>query len=141
MTGNPETGLLFGDVGGHQGDRDVDVHQDATSDALDMVMAINTLVEPARLIRKGKFLDQVMFSQQMESPVYRAVGDRRIPASDPFEDLACSQVTLGDLNLSLDNRPLGCVPVGCLNFCRHVSVPSLAERPAMRSSAPVFEAA
>ena len=82
MAGDREFGLLFGHVPRHQRDRHVHVDDDAAAGAVDVIVTLDALVEPARLVGERQFLDQAVLGQQVQRAVDGAVGDRRIPAAD-----------------------------------------------------------
>lgn len=109
---NREAGLLLGNVSREEGDWHVGVEQQSTVDALDVVMPVNALIEPAGLIRKGKLLDHVVVSKNVQRPVNGPVGQLRILAPDPLENLARGQMAFSRLDLVQNHRSLCRVPVG-----------------------------
>lgn len=119
MAGDRESGLLFGDMRCQQRNGNVNIHQHPAGGAMDMVVTLDALVETARLIGERQFLDQAVLRQKVKRSIDRAVSNRRVSPADAFEDLASGEVSGGRLDLSLDDRSLGRVAIGCLRSQSH----------------------
>ena len=102
--------LLRRDVQRHQGDRDVDVEEHYTLQAVHVVMPLDTPVVPACLVGKGQLLDQPMFRQQVQRAVDRAVGDAGVAPPHALENLARGQVALRQAHFIEHFRSLRCIP-------------------------------
>ncbi len=124
VTGNRELGLLFRDVPRHQRHRHVDIDDDAAIGAVDVVVALDALVEPARLVGERQLLDQSMLGQQVERAVHGAVGNRWVLPPDTLENFARGQVTVVRRDFGLDDGALGCVPVAGAFLGNHGCCPS-----------------
>jgi hypothetical protein len=111
MTGDFKAGLFLCNVRGHQGYRHIDIVDPAATFAMNVIVAVRPFVEPARLIGKCQFLDEIVLSQQMQRPVHRAIGNGGILPPDPFENLTGCQVPLGTFDFRENDRPLGCISV------------------------------
>jgi len=111
VTCNRESALLLRDVFRKQGDRNFNVGEDAAPRAVDVIVALGALVEPARLVGERQLLDELMLGKQMECAIHRAVGDRRITPPDPLEDLSRGEVPFGGLDLREDDRALGRIAI------------------------------
>ena len=109
MTVDVESALLRGNMERHQCDRNVDVEEHSTLEAMHMVMPFDTPVVPACLIGEGQLLDQPVFRQQVQCAVDRAIGDARVAPSHALEDLARGQVALRLAHLIQHFCPLCCI--------------------------------
>jgi hypothetical protein len=78
----------------HQGDRDVDVEEHSTLQAVHVVVPFDTPVIPARLVSERQLLDQPVLRQQVQRAVDRAIGDAGIAPSYALENFASGQMTL-----------------------------------------------
>jgi hypothetical protein len=106
VTGDFESRLLFGYMGSHQGDRNIDIVNEAATLTMNVVVAVGTLVEAAGLIGEREFLDQVMLRQEVKRAVNGAIRDGRVPAPDTLEDLTGGKMPLRVLDLGQDDRSL-----------------------------------
>ena len=104
-----ESALFRRDVQRHQGDRDVDVEEHSTLQAVHVVVPFDTPVVAACLVGEGQFLDQPMFRQQVQRAVDGAVGDARVAPPYALEDFARGQVTLGQAYLVEHFCALRCI--------------------------------
>jgi hypothetical protein len=109
VTVDIESALLCRDVQRHKGDRDVDVEEHSTFQAVHVVVPFNTPVISAGLIGEGQFLNQPVLREQVQRAVDRAVGDARVAPPHALEDLARGQVALRPAYLVEHLRPLRCV--------------------------------
>jgi hypothetical protein len=109
VTADVESALLGRDVERHQGDRNVDVQEHSTLQAVHVIVPFDTPVVPARLIRERQFLDQPMLREQVQRAVDRAVSNAGIAPSNALEDLARGQVALRPAHLLEHLRSLRCV--------------------------------
>jgi len=119
MIGNRKSGLLLRNVRRKQRDRDIDIHQHTANCALNVVVTFYALVESARLIGEGQFLDQTMLGEKMKCSVDGAIGNRRISSPHALEDLARGKMPGRRLDLGLDDRSLRGVAIGCLRGQSH----------------------
>jgi len=95
MTLNGEPGSLFGDVGGHKGHWNLDIEDDATGSAMDVIVSLGASVVPAGLIREREFLDQAVLDKEVQRAIDRAVANLGITLTDALEDLGGGQVLVG----------------------------------------------
>jgi len=107
MAFDGKTTALFGDMGSHQGHGNINIEDDSAGGAMDMIMALGPAIVATGLIRKGEFLDQAMFDEEMERAVDRAVADLGITLTDALEDFGGGQVFIGGLHDVEDKRTLG----------------------------------
>jgi hypothetical protein len=109
---NREASLLLGDVSREECHRHVGIEQQPTVDALDVIVPVDALIEPARLIRKRQLLNHVVVGQDVQRPVDGPISQLRVLPPDTLEDLARGQVAFGRLDLAQDHRALCRVAVG-----------------------------
>ena len=109
VTVNVKSALLRRHVKRHQGDRDVDVEEHSTLEAMHVVVPFDTPVVAAGLIRERQLLDQPVLREEVQRPVDRAVGDAWIAPPDALEDLPCRQVALRPAHLVEYFRSLRCI--------------------------------
>lgn len=121
MVVDGEPGLLRGDVPRDQGDGHIDVDQEAATGAVDMVVPVNTLIEPAGLVGEGQLLDNIVAGQHMKRAIDRPVGDLRVLTANTFKDFPRGQVAVSRLDFAEDHRALGGVPVGSNHEVDHLS--------------------
>lgn len=112
MARDREAALLFGDVPCDQRDWDIDIDQQPTPGALDVIVAVDAPVVATRLIGKGQLLNETTLGQQVERAIDRPVGDLGIPAADTLEDIARRQMAIGRLDRFKNGRPLRRIAVG-----------------------------
>jgi len=95
MTLNGEPGSLFGDVSSHKGHWNLDIEDDATGSAMDVIVSLGASVVPAGLIREREFLDQAVLDKEVQRAIDRAVANPGITLTDALEDLGGGQVLVG----------------------------------------------
>ncbi len=111
VTIDVESTLFRRHVKRHQGDRNIDVEEYPTLQAVHVIVPFDAPVVAACLIRERQLLDQAVLRQQVERAVDRAVGDAGVAPPYALENLARGQVALRSAHLFEHLRPLGCVSV------------------------------
>jgi hypothetical protein len=106
VTGNNEPTPLFGDMAGDQCDRHLDIDEVTARRTEHMIVAISPTIISTCLISKRQFLDQPMLREEVQRAVDRAIGNFRISAANPFEDLASREMPIGCFDLCQNHRPL-----------------------------------
>ncbi len=101
--------LFRRDVKRHQGNRDVDVEEHSTLQAVHVIVPFDSPVVPACLIRERQLLDQPVLREEVQRPVNRAVADAWVASSHALEDLAGGQVALRPAHDLKDLSSLCCV--------------------------------
>ena len=109
VTVDVESALFRRDVQRHQGNRDVDVEEHPTLQAVHVIVPFDSPVVSACLVRERQLLDQPVLREEVQRPVNRAVADTWIASSHALEDLAGGQVALRPAHDLEDLSPLCCV--------------------------------
>jgi hypothetical protein len=109
VTVDVESALFRRHVQRHQGNRDVDVEEHPTLQAVHVIVPFNSPVVPACLVRERQLLDQTVLREKVQRPVNRAVADAWVASSHTLEDLAGGQVALRPAHDLEDLSPLCCV--------------------------------
>jgi hypothetical protein len=109
VTVDVESALFRRHVQRHQGNRDVDVEEHPTLQAVHVIVPFDSPVVPACLISERQLLDQPVLREEVQRPVNRAVADAWVASSHTFEDLARGQVALRPAHDLEDLSPLCCV--------------------------------
>lgn len=123
-----EPRALFGDVCGHESDRNIYIHDNAALVTVDVVMAIDPFVEAAGLIGEGELLNEPVLGKQVQCSIDGAVGDGGILPTHAFKDLACSEMPIVGLDLGEDNGTLRGISISTCLFRDHEGRPSSASR-------------
>jgi hypothetical protein len=93
----------------HQGNRDVDVEEHPTLQAVHVIVPFYSPVVPTCLVRERQLLDQPVLREEMQRPVNGAVADAWVTSSHTLEDLASGQVAMRPAHYLEDLSPLCCV--------------------------------
>ena len=109
VTVDVESALFRRHVQRHQGNRDIDVEEHPTLQAVHVIVPFDSPVVPARLVRERQLLDHSVLREEVQCPVNRAVADAWVASSHSLEDLASGQVALRPAHYLEDLGPLCCV--------------------------------
>jgi hypothetical protein len=109
VTVDVKSALFRRHVQRHQGNRDVDVEEHSTLQAVHVIVPFYSPVVPACLVRERQLLDQPVLREEMQRPVNRAVADAWVTSSHTLEDLAGGQVAMRSAHDLEDLSPLCCV--------------------------------
>ena len=99
MVRNFEPALFRRDVTSDKRDRNLNIEQRTTCEAMHMIVPLNAAVISARLVGERQFLNQTVLSEKVQRPIDRAVCNAWVAPSHTLEDLASRQMLIREANL------------------------------------------
>ena len=106
VTRDIKSALLGRDVASDESDRNVDVEQHPTLQAMHVIVSIDPAVIATSLIGERQLLNQAVFCEEMQRAVDRSVSDPRFTPPHTLEYFAGSEMTIGRPDFVQDFDPL-----------------------------------